>query len=175
MLQVNQAVATKYHSSTNNNETTAKRKSVCVEEESLEDALFAAQVSGQGYVWTFFVATLNTVWNVSLKAPVRSFEDLSFLIGFIFIIKGKPSKSMILGHCALKDVFVQIFTLWDKCCHLDLRYWSWTTSSSANRPHHLAHPMAVCLGIWVLYFLSSLYVTKGGVFKGGTLKTEEGF
>ena len=50
MLQVNQAVATKYHSSTNNNETTAKRKSVCVEEESLEDALFAAQVSGQGYV-----------------------------------------------------------------------------------------------------------------------------
>ena len=59
MLQVNQAVATKYHSSTNNNETTAKRKSVCVEEESLEDALFAAQVSGQGYVWTFFVASLK--------------------------------------------------------------------------------------------------------------------
>jgi len=58
MLQVNQAVATKYHSSTNNNETTAKRKSVCVEEESLEDALFAAQESIKTILAT-------NVWQIS--------------------------------------------------------------------------------------------------------------
>ena len=44
MIQVNQA--TKYPNETT---TAAKRKSVCAEEESMDDTLFAAQVSvGQG-------------------------------------------------------------------------------------------------------------------------------